>query len=136
MTILILFVSIVFTVACIYMMLAPFLGGARGRVRAEYLDEEVREIEQLVARRQVLVSSLRELEFEHETNRIAPEDYEAFRKRYEREAVAILRRLDELHGGRGWEERIEGALTERLGRTPRFAKRRDDDDNVTEESTP
>lgn len=119
MTLLIVFLAVVFTIVSIYFTLAPFLGGRRGNVRAEYLDDEVRELERLVARRSTLIAALRELEFEFETDKISKEDYDTFRARYEREAVAIMKKLDELHGGRGWEERVDEAVTERLGRVPR-----------------
>ncbi len=126
MTILIFFLAVVFTVAAVYSTISPLVGGAREKVRAEYLDEETREIEVLVARREVLLASLRELEFEFETSKIAQTDYEKFRRRYEREAVHVMKRLDELHGGRDWESRVEDAVAERLGRRPRFSAVPDD----------
>lgn len=120
MTLLLVFVGCVFTILALRLTILPFLGGAQEGVRLEYLDEEVREIELLVARRQVLLTALRELEFDHETSKVADEDYQRFHARYEREAVAILRRLDEIHGGRGWQAKVDAELTERLGRPPQL----------------
>ena len=125
MTLLIIFLCVVFTVASLYFTLAPFLGGHRANVRAEYLDEEVRELEQLVAKRTMLLAALRELEFEFETDKIGKSDYDQFKVRYEREAVNVMRRLDELHGGRGWEEKIDEAVEARLGRPPRSSSAAD-----------
>lgn len=119
MTLLLVFLGSVFTAFALYLTVAPFLGGKRAGARLEHLSEEINEIEQLVARRQVLLGSLRELEFELETEKVAPQDYKRFRARYETEAVAIMRRLDEIHGGRGWEARIDAELEKRLGRKAR-----------------
>lgn len=121
MTLVLIFGYLAFTAAMLFLMISPFLGGRQASARAEHLDEEVRELEQLLARREVLLSSLRELEFEHATGKSSEKDHQAFKRRYEREAVAILRRLDELHGGRGWESKIDDALEARLGKRPRAA---------------
>ena len=78
------------------------------------LGDELREIEELVARRQNTVKTLRELAFERECDKLPADDYERLRRRYELEAVKIMRRLDEIHGGRGWEGAIDAELERRL----------------------
>ena len=125
MTVLLILAGAAFTTFMLYLMIKPLVMSREEAVRDEHLGDQMREIEQLMARRNVLVSALRELEFEKETNKIARDDYERFRTRYEREAVKIMKRLDEMHGGRGWEVRIEEELEERLGRKPRFSTKRD-----------
>lgn len=122
MTLLLVFLGAIFTIYALWLAIAPFLGGSSAGARLEHLDEEIREIEVLAARREVLLTALRELEFERETDKLSPEDYDRFHKRYEREAVAIMRRLDEIHGGRNWRARVDAQLEERLGRKPRLAE--------------
>lgn len=127
MTLLLVFVGTLFTIFALWRMVSPFAGGLDVTLRLEHLDDEIREIELLVARRQVLLTSLRELEFDRETDKIAPEDYARFRARYEREAVAILKRLDEIHGGQAWQARVDEELAARLGRAPSLSAGGDED---------
>lgn len=142
MTIIIIFAISVFTLFAIYRVLSTFVGGRASQIRAEFLGDEVREVEQLVARREVLLDALRELEFEFETDKVSDEDYQTYKHRYEREAVAIMRRLADLHGGQGWGGRIDAELEERLGHAPRSAEMKfevgdgNDDEPRAETETP
>ena len=114
MTLLLVFVASVFTLFALWLTISPFVTGTGG-LQIEQMDAEVRELEQLTARRAVLLTALRELELDRETNKLADADYERFRKRYEAEAVKILRRIDEIHGGRDWRDRVEHHLAMRFG---------------------
>ena len=84
MTLPIIFVMCVFTAFAVYMTVLPFVARSREQTRFDHLDDEMRELEVLVSKRAVLLNSLRELEFEKETDKVAEKDYVTFRKRYER----------------------------------------------------
>lgn len=101
-----------------YRMVAPFLEERGDQLRFELLDEELRQIEELTNRKKLNVDGLRELELDHELERISDEDYRVMKKRYELETIRIMRELDALHGGRGWEERVEDALRRALDEEP------------------
>ncbi len=114
MTLLFVIITLVFTLFVIYKAAEPFLGSREAQLRTELLDDELRSIELLVARKTALVQSLREIEYDWQTNKIAEDDYNRFKKSYERQAVGIMRRLDAIHGGRTWEQSINEELTRRL----------------------
>lgn len=114
MTLLFVFIALAFTVFTLYKTIAPFIGSRSGQLRVELLDDELRNIELLVARKTALVQSLRELEYDWQTSKISEEDYTRFKKSYERQAIGIMRRLDAIHGGRAWEQNIDDELARRL----------------------
>jgi len=115
MTLLLIFVSAAFALTAVYLAIAPFLESLEAQARAELIDDELKQVEQLVASRSVLLQSLRDLEFEYETDKISKDDYERFRTSLERQAVGVMRELDRIHGGRGWEEKIDEEIALRLG---------------------
>ncbi len=115
MTLLFVFLALIFTAFTLYKTIRPFLGSRQGQLRVELLDNELRNIELLVARKTALVQSLRELEYDWQTTKISEEDYTRFKKSYERQAIGIMRRLDAIHGGRAWEQNIDDELNRRLG---------------------
>lgn len=114
MTLLLIFVSAAFAITALYFALAPFLASREEQARAELIDEELKKVEQLVASKSMLLQSLREIEFEYETAKMSDEDYERFRTSLERQAIGVMRELDRIHGGRGWEEKIDAELSARL----------------------
>jgi hypothetical protein len=95
-------------------IIAPFFQSREEQLRFEVLDEDLRSIEELVAQRSYLMMSLRELHLDHETGKISDEDYESTRRTLELEAVKVLSKIDDVHGGRGWQESIDEELAERL----------------------
>jgi hypothetical protein len=115
MTLLLIFLTCAFTLYAVAKMVAPFLEERDDQIRAELLDEELREIEQLVARKSALLLALRDIEYDWETSKVSEEDYTRFKRSCERQAVAVMRRLDAIHGGRGWEEVIDEELRRRVG---------------------
>lgn len=114
MGLIIIFVAAAAAFITLYLTVAPFLASKSDQARTDLLDDEIREVELLAAKKSTLLMSLRELEFDHQTNKIAEEDYERFRKRYERQAVGVMRELDAIHGGRGWQASIEDEVQARL----------------------
>ncbi|MFU8805438.1 MAG: hypothetical protein ACNA8W_16620 [Bradymonadaceae bacterium] len=117
-TLLFVFITCAFTIFTIYKMIAPFLEGRDDQIRMELLDEELREIEQLIDRKSALLQALRDIEYDWETAKISEDDYTRFKTSCERQAVGVMRRLDAIHGGRGWEAIIDEELQRRLSDRP------------------
>ncbi len=115
MTILFIIVAIAFTVAMTVLMIRPFSIARQEQLSFELLDEELREIESLVARKVALVQALRDIEYDWTTNKISKQDYERFKRSCERQAVGVMRRLDAIHGGeRDFETIVDRAVADRL----------------------
>ena len=78
-------------------VLAPFflLNGRPSQVAAEDADafETLRE---LVAEKETLYAAIQELDFDLKSGKLSAEDYEALRQRYEIQAAAVLKRIDEM----------------------------------------
>jgi hypothetical protein len=106
MTILLVLAYATFTAVMLIQTARMFLSGREQTPGAALLSDELRQLEELVALRAQLLSSLRELELDRELEKISDEDYQLLKRRYERQAVQIMRRLDALYGGQGWEEKI------------------------------
>lgn len=114
MTFAVLLLAVAFTLLMLFKALEPFFVPRDEQLSIELIGDDLREVETLVAQRAALVLALRDLEYDWETAKISDEDYKRFRRSYERQAVAAMRRLDAIHGGRDWHETIEEALKERL----------------------
>lgn len=127
MTLLLIIAAAIFTVVAAYHLVLPFLSSHEEKLRFEVLDEDLRRVEELAAKKATLLQTLRDVEFDYETEKITEADYRHLKKRYERQAIQVMRELDELHGGRGWEEAIDKELAQRLERlaAQKEAKRRD-----------
>ncbi len=104
-----------FSVFMLYRMVAPFLETRSEQLRFDLLDDEMRQIEELTTRKSLYLDNLREIELDYELDRITEEDYRDLKRRYELKTVRIMRTLDELYGGRDWEERVERALGAEAG---------------------
>lgn len=59
-------------------------------------DEAEEEYKHLLVRKEEVLISIKELEFDTKTDKVSMEDYEVSRKSLEAEALSILERLDEL----------------------------------------
>ena len=113
MTIILIVAAAFFTALMFYKTLGPWLERGNTSNLIE-LDDEMRQLEELVSQKAMLMQSLRELEFDLELDKITTEDYTQLKRRYERQTIGIMRKLDTLHGGRGWESKIEDELNRRL----------------------
>lgn len=108
------FIFAALTVYALFRIVSPFLASEDEQIRHELLDDELREIERLVARKSVLLQSLKDIEFDRETGKLSETDYERLRDRYEREALQVMRELDEVRGGVDLDDEIDAAVRERL----------------------
>ncbi|AWV89916.1 zinc ribbon domain-containing protein [Bradymonas sediminis] len=114
MTPILVLIAIVFTLVMLYQTVRPFLRSQQERVRFEVLDDDLRRVGELAARKAGLLESLRELEFDYSTGKLTDEDFAAAKSRYERAALKTMRALDELHGGRGWEAVVDKELSKHI----------------------
>ncbi|GEM_PF-3656583 len=105
-------ISVIFTIVAIYMTISPFLSSSLSNWRFEFLDSEIQQVELLSAEKYVLVNALRDLELEYQSEKIVESDYKVYRKRVENRAIGVMKKLDIIHGGRGWDERIDALLLE------------------------
>ncbi|MBA2661913.1 MAG: hypothetical protein H0U74_06430 [Bradymonadaceae bacterium] len=117
MTLFLVMLTLAFTAFTLYKTVAPFITSRHGQVRFELLDEELREIELLVAKKAALLQGLRDIEYDWDTDKVAEADYLRFKASYERQAIGVMRRLDAIHGGRQWEAQIDEELARRLGQS-------------------
>lgn len=79
-------------------VLAPLLGWTRPD--EEHTDAAAEAQEDLLATRRELLSSIKDLEMEHQVGKLTHEDFEETRERLAREAVEVLRKLDEKPAGK------------------------------------
>lgn len=115
MSLLFIVLAIAFTAWMTVWMVLPFARSRHRQINYEMLDEELRQIESLVSRKVALVQALRDIEYDFKTNKISQEDYQRFKTSCERQAVGVMRRLDELHGGTDdWDPVIDEAIEQRL----------------------
>jgi hypothetical protein len=107
MSFLLILIGAFFTLVAVYLTLQPFLKSREEQARLELIDDEIREVELLLARKEALLRGLRELEFDRGTEKISQEDFERFKIKLERQAMGVMRELDQIHGGRGWRAETE-----------------------------
>ncbi|GEM_PF-179135 len=102
------------TIWALFKVVSPFLGDREDQVRFELLDEELGQIEELVSRKSVLLQTLRDIEFDHETGKLDDADYERLRAKHEKRAVDVMRQLQQMRGDDELDEEIDGQIEERL----------------------
>ena len=116
MTLLLIAVSALFTALMAYRLSALLFTGGAHILHDATLDDDLRQVEELVARKALVRDALQEIDLDLELEKISAEDHAQLKRRYEHQAIAIMRRLDALHGGRGWEASIDAELSARLAR--------------------
>lgn len=109
MTLLIAIIAL-FTVWMAVRALEPLLGSQDEQLRDAMLDADMRQVEELIARRMLILDNLRELELDHQMAKLDEADYTKLRRRYELQALGVIRKLNALYGGDGWEARLDDAL--------------------------
>ncbi|MFP4599185.1 MAG: zinc ribbon domain-containing protein [Persicimonas sp.] len=116
MTLLLIILAVIFTLVAAYNVVTPFLSSERDQLRFELLDEDLRRVEELASQRALLLQELRDITLDRETGKISQDNYEELKATYERQAVQVMKELNDIHGGRGWEEAIDDELERRLAR--------------------
>jgi hypothetical protein len=98
-----------------YQAIVPFLESRDRQLRFELLDRELEQIETLSARKGAILQTLKDIEFDYETGKISEDNYDRLRRRHERKALKVMRRLDELReGDDDLLDEIDGEVAERL----------------------
>ncbi|MEC9441649.1 MAG: zinc ribbon domain-containing protein [Myxococcota bacterium] len=114
MTIALIILFVCFTLVMAWQTLSPFIGGSQEQLRFDLLEDELRQVEELTTRKNLYLDNLREIEIDRDLDKLSEKDFLELKRRYERETVKLMRQLDEVHGGRGWEARVEDAIEARL----------------------
>lgn len=90
------FIQLLLVVGILIAVGIPLFGKlSQGKLVARSDDAE-EEYKHLLVRKEEVLISIKELEFDVKTDKVSAEDYEISRKKLEDEAVAILERLDQL----------------------------------------
>lgn len=122
MSFLLILIGAFFTLVAVYLTLQPFLKSREEQARLELIDDEIREVELLLARKEGLLRGLRELEFDRSTEKISHEDFERFRIKLERQAMGVMRELDQIHGGKGWRAETEAYVRDHKPKVEKIEK--------------
>lgn len=109
MTVLIFLAACFFTIVMGAMMVLPFFQQREDQIKFEVLDEDLKEIEALTQKKALHVQQLMEIDDDLHAEKLTAADHAQLKRRYEREIILIMRRLDEIHGGQGWQERVQRA---------------------------
>jgi hypothetical protein len=79
------------------------------------LDGELQELQLLAVTKSRMLSDIKDLEFDHQTGHVSPEDYADLRRRMESRAIHVLKRLDALRGDVDFDQKIDDGYEERFG---------------------
>jgi hypothetical protein len=102
--------SLLVVIAGIY-VLTPLFKEPEGNLEVELLAET--ELDRLLARKAVVYSNLKDLEFEYKMGRLADGDFRRLEAGYKSEAAAILQKLDELGVAKDLDDTIEREIAAR-----------------------
>ncbi len=61
-------------------------------------DIDTKELRELISQKEAAYAALKELEFDYDIGKLSDEDYKELQQRYQGEAIAVLKRIDELQG--------------------------------------
>jgi hypothetical protein len=96
--------SLLFVIAGVY-VLTPLFKEPEGNLEVELLAET--ELDRLLARKAMVYSNLKDLEFEYKMGRLSDGDFGRLQSSYKSEAAIILQKLDRLGVAKDLDETIE-----------------------------
>jgi len=105
--------SVLVLVAGVY-VLAPLFTESRGNLEVELLAET--ELDRLLARKAVVYTNLKDLEFEYKMGRLSDGDFRRLEAGYKAEAAALLQKLDQVGADKDLDESIEQDVAARKSR--------------------
>lgn len=79
------------------------------------LQSEAGQLQELAATKARVLRDIKELEFDHAMGHLNDNDYKALRKRLERRAIGVIKRLDTARGDHDYDALIDAGLAERFG---------------------
>ena len=94
------FLELIFVVAVLLIVGIPLFGKLQYKKLVEDVNPENDEYKHLLVRKEEILISIKELEFDLSAEKISNTDYQGLRKRIEAEANEIIERLDQLEKGR------------------------------------
>lgn len=90
------FLELIFVVAVLLLVGIPLFGKLQYKKLVENVNPENDEYKHLLVRKEEILISIKELEFDLSAEKISTADYQGLRKRIEAEANEIIERLDQL----------------------------------------
>ncbi len=97
--------GVIFVALCALMVLWPFVSASRDEERQTASSR----MEDLLARREAIYATIRELDFDFETGKLTEEDYRAQREVWVEQGVLVLKELDALRESGAYVPATEGS---------------------------
>ena len=94
------FLELIFVVVVLLVVGIPLFGKLQLKELVEAVDPDSDEYKHLLVRKEETLISIKELEFDFNTEKISESDYQELRKKLEAEATELIGRLDQLEQGR------------------------------------
>ena len=94
------FLELIFVVVVLLVVGIPLFGKLQLKKLVEAVDPDSDEYKHLLVRKEETLISIKELEFDFNTEKISESDYQELRKKLEAEATELIEKLDQLEQGR------------------------------------
>ena len=94
------FLELIFVVVVLLVVGIPLFGKLQLKKLVEAVDPDSDEYKHLLVRKEETLISIKELEFDLNTEKISDSDYKELRKKLEAEATELIGQLDRLEQGR------------------------------------
>ena len=94
------FLELIFVVIVLLVVGIPLFGKLQLKKLVEAVDPDSDEYKHLLVRKEETLISIKELEFDFNTEKISELDYQELRKKLEAEATELIEKLDQLEQGR------------------------------------
>ena len=94
------FLELIFVVIVLFVVGIPLFGKLKLKKLVETVDPDIDEYKHLLVRKEETLISIKELEFDFNTEKISESDYQELRKKLEAEATELIEKLDQLEQGR------------------------------------
>ena len=94
------FLELIFVVIVLLVVGIPLFSKLQLKKLVEAVDPDSDEYKHLLVRKEETLISIKELEFDFNTEKISESDYQELRKKLEAEATELIEKLDQLEQGR------------------------------------
>ena len=94
------FLELIFVVIVLLVVGIPLFGKLQLKKLVEAVDPDSDEYKHLLVRKEETLISIKELEFDFNTEKISESDCQELRKKLEAEATELIKKLDQLEQGR------------------------------------
>ena len=94
------FLELIFVVIVLLVVGIPLFGKLQLKKLVEAVDPDSDKYKHLLMRKEETLISIKELEFDFNTEKISESDYQELRKKLEAEATELIEKLDQLEQGR------------------------------------